>query len=185
MHGSALCHHISLQSADRRNRTLHGRVEGSGRAFSRSSRSAGQSGIPSASRRSHERFRQGQSSQQHLVLAVSGGEVLTARIRSLNDALRMRGPASATPDVWLFTQGVMALGVEKVRAVIEAVRSFQNFSVDNDPHREHDFGSFELAGERVFWKIDYYNPSFDGGSPDPSDETATRRVLTVMLALEY
>ena len=25
-----------------------------------------------------------------------------------------------------------------------------------DPHREHDFDSFELEGEKLFWKIDLY-----------------------------
>jgi hypothetical protein len=24
---------------------------------------------------------------------------------------------------------------------------------DNDPHGEHDFGAFDHAGERIFWKI--------------------------------
>jgi hypothetical protein len=28
---------------------------------------------------------------------------------------------------------------------------------NNDPYGEHDFGSFELAGEKFFWKIDYYD----------------------------
>lgn len=55
----------------------------------------------------------------------------------------------------------------------------------NDPHGEHDFGSFDVDGERLFWKIDYYDPSLSGGSEDPADEAATRRVITIMLALEY
>ena len=29
------------------------------------------------------------------------------------------------------------------------VQSFARFNADNDPHGEHDFGSFEVAGEEV------------------------------------
>jgi len=47
---------------------------------------------------------------------------------------------------------------ENPRAKIEALRQrgFDNFNADNDPHGEHDFGSFELEGEKLFWKIDLY-----------------------------
>jgi len=66
------------------------------------------------------------------------------------------------------------------------VIAFDDFNADNDPHREHDFGSFELDGEKLFWKIDYYSTDDpDLGSEDPSDLTKTLRVLTVMLAEEY
>ena len=33
---------------------------------------------------------------------------------------------------------------------------FDDFDADNDPRDEHDFGSFELEGEKLFWKIDLY-----------------------------
>jgi hypothetical protein len=33
--------------------------------------------------------------------------------------------------------------------------AFDTFTNDNDPHRERDFGSFDLDGEKLFWKIDY------------------------------
>ncbi|NKE48636.1 DUF3768 domain-containing protein [Roseomonas frigidaquae] len=70
--------------------------------------------------------------------------------------------------------------------VIEAVQTFSAFTGDNDPHGEHDFGAIDLPGvERVFWKIDYYDPSFEFGSEDPADPKITRRVLTIMLASEY
>ena len=35
---------------------------------------------------------------------------------------------------------------------IRTVATFDAFSADNDPHGEHDFGSFELAGDKFFWK---------------------------------
>ncbi|HUB63143.1 MAG TPA: DUF3768 domain-containing protein [Methylocella sp.] len=49
----------------------------------------------------------------------------------------------------------------------------------------HDFGSFELAGQRFFWKIDCYDKSLEFGSVDPADPENTTRVLTIMLAEEY
>ena len=56
------------------------------------------------------------------------------------------------------------------------------FTPDNDPHGEHDFGSFEYAGKTIFWKVDCYDRDLNYGSPDPADENVTERVLTVMLA---
>ncbi len=37
----------------------------------------------------------------------------------------------------------------------------------------------------MFWKWDYYDLDYSMHSPDPTDETVTARVLTVMLADEY
>jgi Protein of unknown function (DUF3768) len=43
----------------------------------------------------------------------------------------------------------------------------------------------EAEGERLFFKIDYYDQSLSAHSRDPSDETVTKRVLTIMLSEEY
>jgi hypothetical protein len=43
----------------------------------------------------------------------------------------------------------------------------------------------EISGERVFWKIDYYDKSLEYGSEDPADPEQTMRVMTIMLASEY
>jgi hypothetical protein len=104
------------------------------------------------------------------------------RVRDLNDAFRAGDiPAGQ----WMITRGVAGLGCEFVAAATQAVRSFDRFTEDNDPHGEHDFGALDVAGERVLWKIDYYDPSLSFGSDDPADPAITRRVLTVMLAEEY
>ena len=50
---------------------------------------------------------------------------------------------------------------------------------------EHDFGSFTVGEEQLFWKIDYYDLSLEFGSNDPADPSQTKRVLTIMLAEEY
>ena len=83
----------------------------------------------------------------------------------------------------MITQGVQAL--DDVPSVLDQVRRFDTFTLDNDPYGEHDFGSFRYAGETVFWKLDYYDVDSAMHSPDPSDPTVTTRVLTIMLADEY
>jgi len=105
----------------------------------------------------------------------------SARTRVLNDNFRA---------TFLGGQVVMSAGVAElpmgVRAqVVVKVQNFADFNADNDPYREHDFGSFELAGETFFWKIDYYNKDMTGGSEDPGDPQKTTRVLTIMFAGEY
>lgn len=83
----------------------------------------------------------------------------------------------------MITQGVTAL--DQTAAVLKAVGEFSNFNADNDPYGEHDFGSFAVAGERLFWKFDYYDSDMQMASLDPADDTITLRVLTIMLAEEY
>ena len=82
------------------------------------------------------------------------------------------------------TAGINALPREDQSAIREKVERFDVFTADNDPYREHDFGAFEHAGERIFWKIDYYDRTLSYRSEDPSDPAQTVRVLTIMLASE-
>lgn len=105
-----------------------------------------------------------------------------ARICRLNDLLRQGHAERATI---VITEGVRAGGDEFVRNVVAAVGKFDNFSDDNDPYGEHDFGSFELAGERLFFKIDYFDLDMKRHSDDAANPAATHRVLTIMLASEY
>jgi Protein of unknown function (DUF3768) len=44
------------------------------------------------------------------------------------------------------TAGVQALPVDTVAQAFQRVRTFNEFTKDNDPYGEHDFGSFDLAG---------------------------------------
>jgi hypothetical protein len=81
------------------------------------------------------------------------------------------------------TQGIA--GRPDTEVILTRVAAFDAFSEDNDPHGEHDFGSFEQNGDAIFWKIDYYDKSLQAGSPDPADPAVTTRVLTIMLAEEY
>lgn len=105
----------------------------------------------------------------------------TERIRRLNDTLRR----SFITGKVMITSGVEAFGPDLVAEITARVRGYDDFTPDNDPYGEHDFGSFEIAGIRVFWKIDYYDKTLEFGSPDPADPRVTTRVLTIMRAEEW
>jgi hypothetical protein len=73
-----------------------------------------------------------------------------------------------------------------VRArAIELTRTFVDFTPDDDPDNEHDFGSFEINGQKFIFKHDYYDKALQYGSEDPGDSKKTTRVLTIMVADEY
>ena len=74
---------------------------------------------------------------------------------------------------------------ESVTCLSASAWLFENFTPENDPYYEHDFGSFEHEGKTIFWKIDCYDRDRNYGSPDPADPSVTMRILTVMLAEEY
>lgn len=103
------------------------------------------------------------------------------RIRALNDRFRTTLEGGRV----VMTSGVQALGPLMVAAAVQETRAFTAFPEDNDPHGEHDFGAFEIDGQKFFWKIDYYNSDLTAGSEDPADPEATTRILTLMLAAEY
>jgi hypothetical protein len=105
----------------------------------------------------------------------------TARIRALNDELRQNFTGGAA----VITPGIAALGPEAVARIVKTVAVFDDFCHANDPHEEHDFGAFDADGQRVFFKIDYYDESLTYHSPDPADPSVTKRVITIMLAEEY
>jgi hypothetical protein len=87
----------------------------------------------------------------------------TTRIRELNDQLR-------TTFFQRHGRVLITVGVDALPVPLKALV---------------DFGAIEIEGERYFWKIDYYNPSLQGGSEDPADPQKTTRVLTIMCAEEY
>ncbi len=103
------------------------------------------------------------------------------RIRELNDRFR----TTMTGGRVMLTGGVDALPSDVKAMVIRRVATFSDFNADNDPHAEHDFGSFELAGHKFFFKVDYYDLTMTYGSDNPADPAKTTRVLTIMPAAEY
>lgn len=120
--------------------------------------------------------------KQHLrVPTTSLFEERQQRMRELNDGLRRYARAG----IICVTRGIQDLGAERLQIILEAVRSFDSFNAHNDPYDEHDLGVLKAAGERIMWKIDYYDRERQFGSPDPANPTVTTRVLTIMLAREY
>ncbi len=109
-------------------------------------------------------------------------ETRTQTIRRLNDELRKgRAPNGKI----IITSGVQSLGAVAVARLVQAIAAFDQFNGDNDPHNENDFGAIDFSGNRVFWKIDYYDQSLEYGSEDPANPDITTRVMTIMLAEEY
>jgi Protein of unknown function (DUF3768) len=102
------------------------------------------------------------------------------RIRALNDELRTTGVSNT-----YVTRGMWAKGSGFVERACAAVRAFDAFNQDNDPWGEHDCAILDVDGERVMFKIDYYDLNGEELSPDPADPKLTKRVLTIMLAEEY
>jgi hypothetical protein len=96
------------------------------------------------------------------------------KIASLNDSFRKVETMNLTRGIFEFRD---TLGL------IRVIRSYDRFNEDNDPHGEHDFGRLTWENQTVFWKIDYYDPSFEMWC-DPLHPEC-ERVLTVMLAEEY
>jgi len=103
------------------------------------------------------------------------------RVRELNDRFRTLGGNGSV----VVTSGIEAAGDDFLRRAVEATQSFTDFSEDNDPWGEHDFGAFLIDGQKVFFKIDYYDPTCTLGAENPANEAQTHRVLTIMLASEY
>jgi hypothetical protein len=106
-------------------------------------------------------------------------DVATQRIRALNDLARQTFAGCRV----MITQGIQAQ--DDIATIMQKVQQFDDFTPDNDPHGEHDFGAFRHAGETVFWKFDYFDLDLQMHSPDASDPEVTARVLTIMLAEEY
>ena len=104
-----------------------------------------------------------------------------AQIAALNDAFR----ANSALGTFVLTTGIRANMPQDVAAIINKVRTFKDFNEGDDPYGEHDFGAFDFKGKKIFWKIDYYDHSFDFASPDATDPAVTNRVLTIMYADEY
>ncbi|MBB4200753.1 hypothetical protein GGD83_004582 [Rhodoblastus sphagnicola] len=108
--------------------------------------------------------------------------ICAARVRELNDAFR-KAPHSRGKVC--LTRSIAALPLSAQLAILHRVMNFDAFTEDNDPYQEHNFGAIEFDGEKIFWKIDYYDLACEYGSDDPSDPAQTTRVMTIMRANEY
>jgi len=103
------------------------------------------------------------------------------KIAELNDTFRH----FLTGGKIVITQGIQALTKDQQIAVLRGVTNFSAFTEDNDSYQEHDFGSFDIDGIKIFFKIDCYDLTLTYHSPDATDPKQTRRVLTIMKSEEY
>ena len=75
------------------------------------------------------------------------------------------------------SNGTLASEAVAQAHVLQALRRY-TFPADCP---ERDRGQFELSGETIHFRIDYYDVALEWGSEDPADASITRRVLTLML----
>ncbi len=92
-------------------------------------------------------------------------------IKELNDNFRKSFLGGRV----MITQKVQMLSAEAQRELFDCVKQFNDFTKENDPYGEHDFGSIKFQNDINF----LYH------SPDPSNTSITNRVLTIMHADEY
>src|SRR3546814_10983252 len=82
------------------------------------------------------------------------------RVAVLNDQLRANLDRPA-PNIVVMTQGILAmvdddplLAAARQMELMSVVASYANFSEDNNPHGERDFGPFDWRGTRCYRKIE-------------------------------
>ena len=101
------------------------------------------------------------------------------RVQELNDAFRQEAHGTGS---MLVTRGIADQGEDLMHRAIAAVQAFDTFAEDNDHYGEHDFGAIEIDGQKIFWKIDFYE---DRSVKEADGSPVVSRVLTIMLASEY
>lgn len=107
--------------------------------------------------------------------------IAAAKIRELNDKFRRELVGGTV----LLTPGVAALGRDVIGRVVRSISIFDDFCNANDPYEEHDFGSIEVDGNTIFFKIDYYDKTLTAASSDPTNPNVTERIITIMMSSEY
>ena len=86
----------------------------------------------------------------------------------------------------VMTSNIGAMGPAFVQSCVDAIGRLDHFPEENDPDGYHDFGSVEVQGTAVWFKIDAYedeNMAF--GSDAPDDPARTFRVLTILLPSDW
>ena len=130
----------------------------------------------------------------HLVSRIAGYEIRYSRvddpealaksIQLKNDAFRKAVFMGPQPDGKAFMTPAVETLAEKTKALLFfEIINFDNFTQDNDPYGEHDFGCIERDGiPKIYWKINYYKDEMmEDGAEDPLN---AYRVLVVMFAEE-
>jgi hypothetical protein len=102
------------------------------------------------------------------------------QIAHANDLLRRTCAGSYLK----ISSGVSALPPKVIADALMQMRAYDKFTPQNDPYREHDFGSFRADGHEFYFRIDALNATLTGPAPDPF-AADTKRICTLMLSSEY
>ncbi len=86
----------------------------------------------------------------------------------------------------VMTQAVHAEGAAFIQSCLGAIGRLDHFPADNDPDGFHDFGSVEVFGTAVWFKIDVYDDdTLSFGSDMLDDPARSYRVLTVLFPSDW
>lgn len=124
------------------------------------------------------------------LLPEADASIVAPIIAAQNDKFRKRlqMPVFDTEGIrgmHVTTRGFASLPPVAQIEICALIREQDDFTPDNDPYGERDFGCVRYAAGTIFWKIDYYaNEACDFGSDAPHDLAQCYRVMTVMLAHE-
>jgi hypothetical protein len=63
------------------------------------------------------------------------------------------------------------LGAVSTTLLLKTLRALTSFYLasENDPHEEHDYGSFDHRDREVWFKIDYFDLTLEQASQDLAD----------------
>ncbi|SNR70963.1 DUF3768 domain-containing protein [Paracoccus sediminis] len=115
--------------------------------------------------------------QERIDLALDEGADLI-RAATVTVAPDLRGSIILTP-------GIAAEGIAFVQEAVVACAVDRNFTESNDPWADHSFGTLDVQGKRIWWKIDLYDADCSGGAENPADPAETHRVVTILFPSEY
>ena len=102
-------------------------------------------------------------------------------IATLNDNFRRSFEGGEV----LLSAGIAAMSSKDKANIISMVQNFNDFTEDNNVYGENDFGSFDYKGEKILWKIDYYDLNNQYHSENPANPDITNRILTIMTVFEW
>ena len=102
----------------------------------------------------------------------------TPRIRELNDQFRRDLPHGSV----IITRRVShQFSNDQLKEITQAIQASEAFGSESNPLDEHDSGAIEFEGVRLRWLIDACGEYWAFKSPDPTDESVTRRYLLIIL----
>ena len=105
----------------------------------------------------------------------------TRKLRRLNDYLRQTRKGGK----YVLSGELGDLDENIQFSIFVRIAYYSHLNGENDAQNEHNSGWVNLGdGEKIIWKIDYFDLNMKNASPDPSDSNVTRRVLTAMLSIE-